>query len=394
MSSGRNIILGLFFVAAFAVLGYYTIFLTDFQVFGERVTKTVYFSETNGLRQGDSVLVAGVRWGKVESLEFDPQAERERRITVVISLDEPVALHADHRILIKDATLLGGKNLVIDPGLPNSPTIPEDRELYGTVSTNVLEALDDLVAENRAAIRTTLSDIQTIVADVREGRGVVGRLVADEELALSVSSAISSIAVSFENVDALTTGLRSGEGSLGRLFTEDALYNSINTTFERGRDLLGDARTVLADIRQGRGTVGRALYDETMAEDFASGVHSIRSIADTIDAGGGTVGRLVRDEELADGVSRFVTQLTAEDSTVGQLLASSELYDNFNAVGSNLSMVLQRVASGEGTVGRLLMDDEIYDQLRQAVATLTGSLEEAREAAPISTFLGTVFLGF
>jgi len=28
------------------------------------------------------------------------------------------------------------------------------------------------------------------------------------------------------------------------------------------------------------------------------------------------------------------------------------------------------------------------------VLALTGSLEEAREAAPISTFLGTIFLGF
>ena len=394
MSSGRNVILGIFFVSVFAVLAYYTLFLTDFQLFGERVTKTVYFEETNGLRQGDSVLVAGVRWGKVESLEFHPRADRERRIEVVISLDEHVDLHEDHRILIKDATLLGGKNLVIDPGLPNSPTIPEERELYGTVSSNVLEALDELVAENRQAIRTTLADIQTIVSDVRQGRGVVGRLVADEELALNVSSAISSIAVSFENVDALTTSLRAGEGSLGRLFTEDELYESVHSAFGNGRDLLGEARTVLADIRQGRGVVGRAIYDETLAEDLASGVHSIRSIAQGIDNGEGTVGRLVRDEEMADGVSRFVTQLTAEDSSVGRLLSSSELYDNFNSVGENLNAVTEKVAKGEGTLGRIMMDEDIYDQLQQALRTLTGTLEEAREAAPISTFLGTVFLGF
>ena len=41
-----------------------------------------------------------------------------------------------------------------------------------------------------------------------------------------------------------------------------------------------------------------------------------------------------------------------------------------------------------------MFDDTIYNQLETAVATFTGSLEEAREAAPISTFLNTIFLGF
>ena len=38
--------------------------------------------------------------------------------------------------------------------------------------------------------------------------------------------------------------------------------------------------------------------------------------------------------------------------------------------------------------------DRLYLQLEKAVTVLVGSLEEAREAAPISTFLNTVFLGF
>ena len=46
------------------------------------------------------------------------------------------------------------------------------------------------------------------------------------------------------------------------------------------------------------------------------------------------------------------------------------------------------------TLGKLLNDDELYLQLEKAVTVLVGSLEEAREAAPISTFLNTVFLGF
>jgi len=394
MSSRRNVILGFFFVAVVAILSYYTVFMTDFKLFGEPVRKTVYFTETNGLREGDSVLVAGVRWGKIETLVFHPKADRERRIEVTISLNEPVDLHEDHKIQIKDATLLGGKNLVVDPGLPNSPLIPADRELYGSVSTNVLQALDDVVAENREAIRTTLADIQTIVANIKEGRGIAGRILSDEELAESFSSAVASIKVSFDNVDALTTGLREGQGTLGRLFTEDVLLETVQTVAEQARDLISDARTVIADVRQGRGTVGRLLYDESMSEDVATSLHSISSISQSIDQGEGTFGRLVRDEKLAEDVSRFVAQLTSEDSTVGRLMTETDLYDNFLSFSDDLAVTMQAVRNGEGTIGMLINDDEIYTDLQRALATLTGSLEEAREAAPISTFLGTIFLGF
>ncbi|MFT5050998.1 MAG: phospholipid/cholesterol/gamma-HCH transport system substrate-binding protein [Chlamydiales bacterium] len=394
MSSNRNVILGFFFVAVVAILSYYTVFMTDFQLLGEPVRKTVYFTETNGLREGDSVLVAGVRWGKIESADFDPRADRERRIKVTISLDETIGLHADYKIQIKDATLLGGKNLVIDPGLPNSPVIPEDRELYGSVSSNVLQALDDVVAENREAIRTTLGDIQTIVADIRAGRGIAGRILADEELAASFSSAISSISGSFDNVEVLTKGLREGEGTFGRLFTEDVLYEAAQTAVEQARDLLSDARTVIADVRQGRGTIGRLLYDEGMSEDVATSLNSIGSITQSIDEGKGALGRMVRDEKLAEDMTKFVGQLTSDDSTVGRLMTRTDLYDNFLSFSDDLAATMRTVRSGEGTVGRLINDDELYTELQRALATLTGSLEEAREAAPISTFLGTIFLGF
>ena len=52
------------------------------------------------------------------------------------------------------------------------------------------------------------------------------------------------------------------------------------------------------------------------------------------------------------------------------------------------------MAEGRGTIGKLIMDDESYVELQKAIATLTGSLEEAREAAPITTLLNTLFLGF
>ena len=131
MNSQRTTILGLFVLAVLAVLAYFTLFLTDFALFAERPTLRVRFAETNGLREGDSVLVAGMRWGRVKSLVFDPQAPTDARITVTASLNEPLPLRTGFSISIRDATLLGGRNLWIDPGPPSGGSDEPDHHLNG-----------------------------------------------------------------------------------------------------------------------------------------------------------------------------------------------------------------------------------------------------------------------
>src|SRR6187401_1196401 len=144
MQTTRPVLIGLFFLLTLSVLGYYTLFLTDFSLFRKRAELVVHFSETNGLREGDSVLVAGLRWGRVSHMSFDPTAPRDRRITVMAKLNEELVLREGFVIQIEDATLLGGRILSIDPGPADAPPIDLLRTvLFGTVAPNPLDALGD-----------------------------------------------------------------------------------------------------------------------------------------------------------------------------------------------------------------------------------------------------------
>jgi len=49
------------------------------------------------------------------------------------------------------------------------------------------------------------------------------------------------------------------------------------------------------------------------------------------------------------------------------------------------------VRAGQGTLGKLFADEKLYDQLSLAVALLTRSLEDYREAAPITAFTSVLF---
>jgi len=386
MSSDRHLAVGLLFLLVIIVLGGYTLFLTDFSL-GGKSTLTVYFSDTNGLRTGDAAQVAGMRWGKVDVLTFDPTADQERRITAEIALNEPIDLHEDFEITIEDATLLGGKVLAIEPGTATLPVVPPDQPLYGRVAPNVMEALGEVVDENREPLSNAIAGLSGLVEDVRSGPGVLNRLVYDGQLADDVEAAVGSISTTFENTSTLTQKLVDGEGTLGKLFAEDSVYFQLESIASGLAEVIELART-------GPGILSRVLNDQALADDAAAAVAEIRSIAESINQGEGTIGMLVNDHTIAENVQTLTQRLVDGEGTLGKLFTEDEIYENVRVISEDLKVTAAALREGDGTIGRLIQDDELYVELRRALAMLTGSLEEAREAAPITTLVNALFLGF
>src|SRR5687768_7769240 len=151
MNQRKLIALGTFFLVVLGLLSYATLFLTDFRMFRETHAMVVSFREANGLRPGDSVLVAGIRQGRVTQLVYDPTAVIERRVTASLALDEEVMLREGFTIEIEDATLLGGRQISIDPGPPEGREVPAGTALFGSVSGNALAGISKLIEENREA---------------------------------------------------------------------------------------------------------------------------------------------------------------------------------------------------------------------------------------------------
>jgi len=394
MSTKRHISLGLFFVAIIGILGYFTLFQTDFPLLGQKTRLSVFFNNTSGLRQGDSVLVAGMRWGQIESLAYHPERPPERRITVELTLNSPITLYNDHTIMIEDATVLGGKTLAIEPGLRGTGPVPLDYIYYGEVSKGALEALSDLVDENRESLRNILAGLDKLVGDLQGGEGVLGMLLYDRQLADNLSKAVTSITATFENADKLTRELTQGQGTLGKLISSDELYPKIQNIADDLDALLIESRDLVAATKEGEGTLGLLINDPALREQVAQTVDRLWSMVETIERGEGTIGRFYKDDTFARNLETFGESLVTSEGTLAALINDRTLYDNAVGISADLKAFSGSLVSTEGSLGKLVNDPALYDELERALATLTGSLEEAREAAPISTFLNTLFLGF
>ncbi len=396
MNGTRQLLLGIFFLVAFGILGVYTLYLYELSWFGDRTVWQVEFPEANGLRVGDGVRASGMRIGRVTRMTFDPGAPLAKRINVTVSLETPVVLHEGYAIRIEETTLLGGRNIDIDTGPPGAPVLPvgPDDVLVGTLESPPLDALADLVVENREALHSILENADAIVAGVRAGNGPMGMLVTDEEVKGRLGSGIGDFATFMGDAKSISADIRAGKGTLGRLFTEEELYESARRI---GSDLeasLGDLKVLAADLEAGRGTVGRLLRDDGLADTVQKAVEDLQAIVDKVKRGEGTLGRLVTDDAIAERIQSIATKIDQGEGVLGALIADDEMYRNLSAALSDLSDVVAKVKSGEGTVGRLIQDDEVYAEILAAAQLLTRSLEDYREAAPVSTFTSVLFGAF
>jgi phospholipid/cholesterol/gamma-HCH transport system substrate-binding protein len=110
---------------------------------------------------------------------------------------------------------------------------------------------------------------------------------------------------------------------------------------------------------------------------------------------------LIADDGIAKNVRSMVekldslaTKLEAGEGTLGKLLNDPAVYDQVRVVVDDLAAVTGALRRAEGSLGKLAMDDELYQEVLRAVGVVTRSLEEFREAAPITTFTSVLFGAF
>lgn len=394
MTSRRYLFLGLFFMLAMSILGYYTLFLTDFRLFGSETTLRVYFSQANGLRAGDPVLVAGMRWGRVKEMRYDPKADDRHRIDILLRLDEPLELREEFRIQVEDATLLGGRVVFIDPGPAGGALInPENTTLYGRVQDNALERLGNFLGED-GQLGRVFDNIDLILQDLRSGRGILGKALTDETMAGDLTNSLKSAAEALANLEGLTRELTSEDSTLGALFTNREMYDLMQTIADRLADVLLDTKEVTQAMRSGESLAGRVFYDEKMGEDTAAAIEALRKMAERIENGEGTLGQLIADDSIARDLKSVLAGLESGEGTLGLLLKEATLYEDMERAVDDLSVVARTIREGEGSMGKFIMDDELYLEARRALGIVTRSLEEFREAAPVTTFTSVLFGAF
>jgi phospholipid/cholesterol/gamma-HCH transport system substrate-binding protein len=293
--------------------------------FWQRYPLKARFDDVQGLKTGALVRLNGMDVGKVTAIDF-AGAEVEVGLTVAKSVRHLIT--SDSRAAIGSLSLLGEPIIDIHAAATG---VPLADGMY--LTTHRGGGINGMAATASRGV----SEATQLVADLRAGRGAVGRLLTDDEIYRELDALL-------ETAGRVSHQLESGDGTLGSLLHDRTAYNALNAT-------LAELRAITARINAGVGPLGRLVTDDSLSGSLAASSRNVEQIT----------GRLARGE-----------------GTAGRLLADTVLYTRIDTMVMRLDRLLVRMEAGEGSAGRLLHDDRLYENLDEAATELRGLLADIR----------------
>lgn len=247
--------------------------------------------DANGLGAGDNVTYRGIDVGTVEGVQLQKSG-----VLAVLKLRGNPDIPVDSQFVIKEASLLGGRSVEIQPGtsrqmlkpdavvtghsragilsiaegssgvknqvsqiLSNIDTLSGQRTVKGIYSTlqgleNLTRTLQAVVDENRSAVAATVANLKQASSSADETVGNLNQITAQNErpirktiASLSETTAqlqevLKETSVAVNRLNAMLTALQHGQGSLGKLMVDDSLYREMKTTVAEIDALVKDIR--------------------------------------------------------------------------------------------------------------------------------------------------------
>ena len=90
----------------------------------------------------------------------------------------------------------------------------------------------------------------------------------------------------------------------------------------------------------------------------------------------------------AKRINLMLTDASMGKGLLGKVIADDRLAQDAAEFLNRVNQITAAVLEGRGTVGKLLMTDAAYEEMMSAMKLLNNSLEDVREAQPVSSFAG------
>jgi phospholipid/cholesterol/gamma-HCH transport system substrate-binding protein len=382
----RDTLLGFVFFGSLAFLLWATLNLTD-QAYGN-ARLLVRFAQAGSCEVGTNVMVLGKKIGKVGAIDVD-YGSADLPIAMTLLLREPIPLRQDYAISVKDAGVLGGKQVYIDPG--RAAALPTDAALRGEVEPGAFDQIGNIAkGEGKLGGKAVdaVEEIRKFFANMNDPTTSVGKLVTSSALHDQLSDAADSLG-------RILDAVLEQKGAVG-----DLVMNA--ETRDNLHGFLASLRSLGKKLDEGSdGVLGVLLNDADAARNVQSIVRNLDVIVTDARNGGGIVGKLLRDDELARRFSNLVGNLdallanltNAEAGALGALTSDPATARDVKTTLANLRFVSEQLAQKQGLLGAMINDPDLATRFRRILTQVSRAIEDAREAAPIGSFI-QVLIGY
>lgn len=336
----------------------------DFNPFEKKLHLRARFAAADGLRDGSEVQLAGVRIGKVDSVELlPPDSDEDAKVEAQLTVDHdlngrPITerIRTDSTAQLVAVSLLANDKLInISPGSTRGEAVQENYVLESKESTtisNLTETGNELLDQ----IKRLAVPANEILTKANRGEGTLGRIVNDESLYRNLDTTIAEAKTTIKRLQVTLDKVNNGEGTAGRLLNDRALYDNLNKT-------VSQIESITNEIRAGKGTAGKIVNDDALYNDTRAAINELRTAAnkinliiDDVNGGKGTIGKLFNDDKLYGDASITL--------------------DRFNAAATRIDSLITDAQAGKGTIGRLVTDESLYNNTNSTVQSINKFSDE------------------
>jgi len=185
------------------------------------------FSTITGLQDGAPVRVSGKDAGEVLDIEVPPDPGKKFRVKMRITEEMHPLVRADSVATIQTDGLVGNKFLSVSSGTKEKPMAPPGSSIPGQ------EAFEfaDLMQQASDTMRTVNETIDSVQDDLERTLQVTAQMISDareimNETGGDIKGITSSSNKIANNLNEILANVREGKGTLGKLVTDESLYQN------------------------------------------------------------------------------------------------------------------------------------------------------------------------
>jgi phospholipid/cholesterol/gamma-HCH transport system substrate-binding protein len=250
-ATSRTAAVGLFVVVGFLLFGLALFLIGDRKrLFEESFLCYAEFERVAGLQDGARVRVAGLDAGEVTEISYPQSPEARFRVGLRVIEDLHGLVRTDSVALIQTEGLVGNMLVEIGEGSKDAPPVPEggtieSREPFEiadlmTKASELSDRLTDTVVTLGEEVGVTVRSIETAVTRVD---GLV------QEAGQDVVAMTRSSRAVVQDVESLVADVRGGRGTVGKLLNDDTLYQRVDTIGANLEQVTHDAEATFENVR-------------------------------------------------------------------------------------------------------------------------------------------------
>jgi phospholipid/cholesterol/gamma-HCH transport system substrate-binding protein len=255
-------------VGAFVLIGVAVFLVGMFWLTGQSLRTSgmsidVMFESVAGLKQGDPVLVSGVKKGRVARVAL----ERVRSVRVTLEISKDVRPHIDASAVVAAMDLFGAKFVDYSPGTPEKEVLPAGRVLTGTNAPDIAD-----VAQGMAQRANELMENAASIVSDRLGEDIHNTLIVTQRAMNTLANApegpfVKQTTHTLQATERLMARVDSMLGS-GTGASIDSVSRNLARLTDRLTNATAELDTLLSRVNRGEGTLGKIASDTTMYHDL------------------------------------------------------------------------------------------------------------------------------